>query len=236
MADNSAPSFDKWRDGISAAVGDDRWNSWDNEVQLAVSEFNHHLIGNAGYRPLDWRIIKAMTWVESGANSSEWKKKPMQIGVAGDPGLSALLSAKEGGDLILPPAWKSRLTVASVRADPLHNIRAGVGYLLMRSARFEYRSVLDGDSRTFDVTVKAGDSLEKIAKAQGSTVDVLKSLNPAANILRSGQILKCRKASIGQVITGWRPINSAMIANRYNGGGDSEYAKKFDYVWTIIAR
>jgi hypothetical protein len=75
MADNSAPSFDKWRDGISAAVGDDRWNSWDNEVQLAVSEFNHHLIGNAGYRPLDWRIIKAMTWVESGANSSEWKKE-----------------------------------------------------------------------------------------------------------------------------------------------------------------
>ncbi|WP_309805819.1 MULTISPECIES: peptidoglycan-binding protein [unclassified Caballeronia] len=167
MADNSAPSSDKWRDGISAAVGDDRWNSWDNEVQLAVSEFNHHLIGNAGYRPLDWRIIKAMTWVESGANSSEWKKKPMQIGVAGDPGLSALLSAKEAGDLILPPAWKSRLTVASVRADRLHNIRAGVGYLLMRSARFEYRSVLDGDSRTFDVTVKAGDSLEKVAKAQG---------------------------------------------------------------------
>ena len=29
----------------------------------------------------------------------------MQIGVPGDPGLASLLSTKEGGELILPPAW-----------------------------------------------------------------------------------------------------------------------------------
>jgi hypothetical protein len=30
-------------------------------------------------------------------------------------------------------------------------------------------------------------------------------------------------------------IDAAMIADRYNGGGDSEYARKFDYVWGMIA-
>jgi len=158
----------------------------------------------------------------------------MRIGVAGDPGLTALLSGKEGGELILPPAWKTRLTMTSARTNPTHNIQAGIGYLLMRAARFEYRDVIDNDARIFEVTVKAGDSLDKIAHAQRSTVDVLKALNPDVGMLQPGQKLKCQRATHQKVIVGWRPVNASMIADRCNAGGDTNYAKKFEYVWAAL--
>ncbi|MET1533311.1 hypothetical protein [Burkholderia sola] len=44
--------FEKWQDGIDAAVGDVKWDIWDCEIQMAVSEYNRHLSGAAGYRPL----------------------------------------------------------------------------------------------------------------------------------------------------------------------------------------
>ncbi|WP_454764001.1 LysM peptidoglycan-binding domain-containing protein [Cupriavidus campinensis] len=157
----------------------------------------------------------------------------MQIGVRGDPGLASFLSGKEGGDLIVTPAWKGRLTMQSARAMPTHNIRAGIGYLLMRMAIFEFRSMACADSRVYETTVKAGDSFDKIGKMQGTTIDNLKKLNPHVVMLRPGQILKYQKASHQRVITGWRVISTASIANRYNGGGDPNYVKKLDVALTL---
>ena len=236
MATQSPPrtGFEKWQDGINKAVGDAKWNSWDCEIQTAINEYDRHLSGTAGYLPLDWQIIKAMTWVESGANHAEWKSKPMQIGVTGDPGMASLLSSQEGGDLILPPAWKGRLTAGSVRTIPAHNIRAGIGYLLMRMASFEYRSTLAADTKIYQVTVKPGDSLDKIAKVQGSTVEVLQKLNPTAGALRPGQVLVYQRASVQRAITSWRRISTALIAQRYNGGGDPLYAKKLDHALSLV--
>ncbi len=228
--------FEKWQDGINKAVGDAKWNSWDCEIQMAVNEYNRHLSGTAGYMPLDWQIIKAMVWVETGANDSEWNSKPMQIGVAGDPGMTSLLSGKEGGDLILPKGWKGRLTTGSVRSIPAHNIRAGIGYLLMRMANFEHRSLLGADSKVYEVAVKPGDSLDKIAKVQGSTVDTLRKLNPTAAVLRPGQLLKYQKASMQRVVTSWRHISTATIAQRYNGGGDPSYSKKLDHALSLVRK
>ncbi|ACB63130.1 Peptidoglycan-binding LysM [Burkholderia ambifaria MC40-6] len=225
----SKTGFEKWQDGIDKAVGDTRWDSWDCEIRMAVDEYNRHLSGIAGYRPLDWQLIKAMLWVESGAADSEWNSKPMRIGVSGDPGLASLLSGNEGGDLILPPAWKGQLTMGSVRSMPAHNIRAGIGYLLMKTAHYEYRSVSNADVKIYEVIVKPGDSLDKIAKAQASTVDALRKLNPTATVLRPGQALKYQKASVQRVITSWRQISTTLIAQRYNGGGDFNYAAKLDY-------
>ncbi|MBR8320532.1 LysM peptidoglycan-binding domain-containing protein [Burkholderia cenocepacia] len=225
----SKTGFEKWQDGIDKAVGDTRWDSWDCEIRMAVEEYNRHLSGIAGYRPLDWQLIKAMLWVESGAADSEWNSKPMRIGVSGDPGLASLLSGNEGGDLILPPAWKGQLTMGSVRSMPAHNIRAGIGYLLMKTAHYEYRSVSNADVKIYEVVVKPGDSLDKIAKAQASTVDTLRKLNPTATVLRPGQALKYQKASVQRVITSWRQISTTLIAQRYNGGGDFNYAAKLDY-------
>lgn len=227
-------AFEKWQDGLNKANGDSRWNAWDCEIQTAVNEYNRHLAGTTGYRSLDWQLIKAMAWTETGAEHSEWKTRPMQIGVASDPGLTSFLSGREGGDLILPPGWHGRLTVGSVRVIPAHNIRAGIGYLLMRMANFDHRSVPVADTKIYEVPVKPGDSLDKIAKAQGSTTELLRKLNPVSNVLRPGQLLKCQKASIQRIITGWRHISTALIAQRYNGGGDPSYAKKLDYALSLV--
>ena len=148
--------------------------------------------------------------------------------------MTSLLSGREGGDLILPPAWKGRLTTGSVRTLPAHNIRAGIGYLLMRMAHFEYRSQPDEDAKVHEVVVKPGDSLDKIARVHGSTVDVLRQLNPTAAVLRPGQVLKYQKASMRRVITSWRHLSTATIAQRYNGGGDANYTRKLDHALSLV--
>jgi len=180
--DPASSGINKWQDSINRAIGDAKWNVYDCDIQVAVNEINRHLSGTTGYRLLDWQLIKAMVWVESGAGSAAWKTRPMQIGVPGDPGLASLLSGKEGSDLILPPAWKAQLTVASVRTTPA----------------------------------------------------VLKKLNPTANVLRPGQVLKYQKAAVQRVIVGWQVITSALIQRRYNGDGDPKYAEKLDYVLRVL--
>ncbi|MDR1969063.1 MAG: LysM peptidoglycan-binding domain-containing protein [Burkholderiaceae bacterium] len=239
MATQTLPktAFDNWRDGIDKAAGDARWDAWDSEIQTAVNECNQHLSSvSAGYRPLDWQVIKAMLWVESGPHQPDWNSKPMQIGEPGDPGLASLLSGKEGGNLILPPEWKGCLTVRSALTIPAYNIRAGIAYLLMRMANYEYRSVPDTDTKVYEATVKPGDSLDRIAQTHGSTLEVMKKLNPATAILRPGQVLRYQKASLQRVITSWRPLSAAMIADRYNGGGDPGYAKKLDYALSAVRK
>lgn len=221
--------FEKWQDYINSADGDPKWDIYDCEIQAAVNEYNQHLNNVAGYRPLDWQLIKAMIWTETGAASNDWQTKPMRIGVQGDPGLGALLSDKEGGDLVLPPLLQTRLNTASARAIPSHNIRAGIGYLLMRMANFAIKSIPDKDNKTYEVTVKPGDSFDRIAKTHGSTVEVMKKLNPTVHVLRPGQTLKYQKAAMKKVITGWKIITTPNIAFYYNGGGDPLYAKKVDY-------
>ncbi|SFQ08713.1 LysM domain-containing protein [Variovorax sp. 770b2] len=219
--------FEKWEDNIDKA--DDRWNAYDCEIRSAVDEYDRHLSRTPGYVPLDWRVVKAMLWVETGANLPQWRSAPMQIGNNSDPGLMALLGGKEGGDLIIPPSFRVGLSVGAVKSAPTHNIRAGIGYLLMRMANFEFKSVPDRDTQTYDVTVRAGDSIDKIARAQGSTPEVMRKLNPSSYLLKPGDVLKYQKASIQRVVTGWKPITPSGVATYYNAGGDSMYARKMDH-------
>lgn len=228
-SNNHKSGYEKWQDYIDGAKGDSTWDDYDCEIQAAVNEFNNHLSDVAGYTRLDWHFIKAMIWVETGAKSNDWKTKPMQIGVTGDPGLSSLLSGNEGGDLILPPLWMNRLNAGSARTIPSYNIRAGIGYLLMRMANFDIKSVMDADNKLYEVVVKHGDSLDKIARTQGSAVEVMKKLNPTAHVLHPGQTLKYRKAAMKKVVIGWKAISTTNIAFYYNGNRDPVYAKKLDY-------
>ncbi|MGE9552014.1 LysM peptidoglycan-binding domain-containing protein [Erwinia amylovora] len=227
-------SFQKWQGGIDAATKDARWSMWDCTIQTTVNDYNHHLFGTSGFTPLDWKIIKAMLWVESGALHREWKVKPMQIGVAGDPGLESFLSGHEGGELIIPALWKGRLTSSKARAHPEDNIRAGTGYLLMRLAKFDHKSVMVPNTEIFEITVESGDSLSKIAKKNGSTLAALQELNPGAVNLKPGQVLKVRKARIQRYIREWRSISTSTIAILYNGGRDPFYARKLDYALNAI--
>ncbi|MFH5252883.1 peptidoglycan-binding protein, partial [Burkholderia semiarida] len=71
-----------------------------------------------------------MIWTETGGpTKTAWRLNPMQIGNPGDPGLAALLSGKEGGELVMPPELQRVLTVLSAASSPQMNIRAGVAYL-----------------------------------------------------------------------------------------------------------
>ncbi|PAJ82233.1 LysM peptidoglycan-binding domain-containing protein [Burkholderia ubonensis] len=226
--------YEKWQEGIKSAIGNPKWQMYDCEIRAAVGEYNRHLANVAGYRPLDWHLIKAIAWVETGAGDPLWASNPMQIGMYNDPGLDGLLSGKEGGDLVMPGSVKSRLTRANARSEPACNIRAAIGYLLMRLANFSIQSVPDTDRRTYEIAVKPGDSLDKIAKKQGSTTGMLRALNPGIGILRPGQVVKYQKAAIRKVIVGWKPTTTANIGRLYNTKNPDTYAKKLDHALAAI--
>lgn len=230
----SRTGYEAWQDGINKALNNPAWDAHDCDIRIAVSEYNQYLSNTQGYIYLDWKLIKAMLWVESGAKSKEWKVKPMQIGVNGDPGLNAFLSDKEGGELILPPSLQGRLNSGNAKAIPYYNIRAGIGYMLMRMANYDYASTAGTDTKIYEIAVKPGDSLDKIARTQGTTIATLKKLNLATENLRPGQILKYYKASVQKVILGWNVPTSQMIASRYNGGKDKRYSQKLDYALAIL--
>jgi len=240
MATQTPPrtAFQKWQEGIDKAENNPEWDAWDCEIQLAVNEYNRHLAGTAEYLPLDWQLIKAILWVESGPHKPDWNDRPMQIGMMGDPGAEALLGGKEGGDLVMPPALQKRLTLAKIRTSPADNIRAAVGYLLMRTARYENRIVIDDDDKIHEMEVAQGDNFSKIAKDYDTTVASLTELNPEVNPkrLRIGQTLKHQKSSIQRAIKGWRQMSTGLIADIYNGGGDSTYTQKLDYVLPLIQK
>jgi len=99
----------------------------------------------------------------------------------------------------------------------------------MRIARFDIGTVQDGkDQKVYEVVVKPGDSLDKIARINGSTVDTLKRLNPGGSMLKPGQTLKYQKATILKIIVGWDMVTTSTVAARYNVG-DRAYAKKLNY-------
>ncbi|SEA17129.1 LysM domain-containing protein [Variovorax sp. YR216] len=226
--------YESWRRGVDGA--DSRWDEYDLVIKQVVGEYNMHLgRSTPRYFQLDWRLVKAMLWVETGPGVKKWKTRPMQIGeFAADPGLSALFGRQEGGELILPSA--TYVSQSAVRSNPRENIKAGVGYLLMRMANFEFQTVLDQDSHVYEVTVGPGDSLDRIAKAKGTTVEVLKKHNPADHVLRAGQVLKYQKASFKKVVTGWKFIDPVQVAYYYNGGGDPLYRKKLAYAYDAIRK
>ena len=228
--------FEKWQDTINGSKTDKRWNDHDATIAAAIKEFDTHLGETKGYAPLSWKLIKAMVWTESGGPDSPWwKSRAIQIGNPGDLGLDALLGDKEGGDLILPPAMKPKITKASINTADI-NIMAGIGYLLMRAASYEVVSVPDPrDTKTFEVPIKPRDSLALIAEKNQSTVEMLKFLNPnlSPRKMKVGDPVSVRKASMQKVIKGWSKIDTRFAAENYNVG-DPMYFTKLEFCLKLI--
>jgi hypothetical protein len=89
--------FEKWQDAINKSTSSTRWNTYDPEIKNIVNEYNRYLINTPNYKLLDWKIIKAMIFVETGGpDNPSWRSNPMQIGNIKDPGLSAFFSDNEG--------------------------------------------------------------------------------------------------------------------------------------------
>jgi len=223
-----------WKDTMKAGLTDKRWDEYDELIKTQVADYAKRF--KALENKVDWKIIKAMVWTESGGiTSAQWKARAMQIGNSGDPALAVLKEAQEGSDLVMSTEFKLALKTESIEKPSL-NIKAGMAYLYTKMVKTLFQSVLDTkDSKTYDYTVVAGDSLDKISKKVGTTIDELRASNPGkTSIIRAGQILKYRKAAIIRVITGWREFTIETIADAYNGGGDSAYAEKLTYITTEL--
>ncbi len=226
--------YEKWKQTIDTALSDSTWDQYDCSIVQYANAFNVHLAPTPGYVSLDWTLIKAMVWTETtGPSNASWSTKPMQIGKPGDPGLQALLGGREGGDLIIPPQYQGTLNLASAIATPQMNICAGIAYLLMRFAKFGFETITSGAVTVY--VVKPGDSFDKIAHNNGSTVETLQKLNPGVVVLKPKQSVNIQKATQRKKITGWNPISTTVIAARYNVG-DSRYAQKLDYCLEVIKK
>jgi hypothetical protein len=159
--DDQKTPFEMWKDTIDTSAKNPAWNGHDAAIKATVTKYNEHLKSAPGFTALDWKLIKAMVWTESGGPTARaWTSRPMQIGNAGDPGLTSLLGGKEGGELIIPPDIASGLTAKNAGSEPERNIEAGVGYLLMRAASYKFEDVWSANDPITEYKVGSGDSVD----------------------------------------------------------------------------
>jgi hypothetical protein len=218
---------------------DSRWSEYDQKIKTEVSTLNKKFAATTpNFKELDWRKVKAMVWVEvqAGPDSDAWKSNPLQIGNAGDPGLPALKEGKEHTDLIVSDELRTKLKqLGKMNAEI--GLKAGVAWLFRKAAKFEHKEVVDSAASS-TYTMKAGDTLEKIARDQGTTIDILMKDNAidaaAAKKLQPGKVLKFRKAHKQWQISGWQDWDQAI--KDYNGGGDPKYLDKVTNEFKKIAR
>lgn len=223
-----------WTRTMDDGLTNPAWDEYDALIMSEVAEYNQRFAGTTGFVIVDWKIFKAMVWAESGGPSNKaWKTRPMQIGHPLDPGYGALKKGEGAAPVIMSDKLKKEITGDIEK--PLLNIRAGIAYALMRLAESKETSIYDPkDSTVREYTVVPGDSLFRIAQKVGSTEAVMKTLNPAANVLQPGQKVQYRKAHVGRVITGWRAVTPSNLYTYYNKG-DALYAKKLDYVLALFS-
>ena len=130
-------AFNRWKTALDLSYAADPapWNQHDTDFLNTAADYNAFHALTPDYVPLDWKMVKALSWVETGAGSAEWTTNVMQIGKFDDPGLNQVLNTATG-KLITPTQYKPTLTVNAVQTLPRQNIRAGVGYMLWVFAHF----------------------------------------------------------------------------------------------------
>jgi len=224
----------RWKDTMKKGINDTRWDQYDKVIKGEVDAYAKKY--KALESKVDWLLLKAMLWSESGGPSnSTWNTRPFQIGNTGDPGYKVLKDGAEGASLIMSDALKKSIAAGSIDVADT-NIKAGIAYLYTRMAKTNIISVRDlKDTKEHIYIIASGDNLEKIAKKVGTTVEELRRLNPKANgIIRKDQKLKYVKASRQRSVIGWREFNADTVADRYNGGGDKNYSAKLTYILTDV--
>lgn len=220
----------KWKDTVNQGIKDAVWDKYDDTIKTEVTSYKTRFI-KTSIPTVNWLYLKAMLWTESGGPSNKaWETRPMQIGNPGDPGLKTLKDGAEGSNIIMEKSLHQAIKSNPIN-EPVINIKAGIAYLYTRMAISEIKSVKDTrDKRIYEYTVVGGDTLVKIAKKKGTTVDELKSMNPqAVALIKPRQKLKYHKAMMDRVIVRWRLFTAQNIAQRYNVG-DPSYAEKLEYL------
>ncbi len=211
------------------------WNQHDLDIERIVSAYNRYLGSIPGYMPLDWHLVKAMVWTETGpvAPGNEWNTMAMQSANPGDSGFPEMMSKPDRTNLIVPPALRS--AVSSPNSNAHNNIAAGVGYLLYSASNFGQKTIADKKNLK-KVTVAKGDTLEKLAAKFGTTAQVLQQDNPGVSpkALKPGMVLAYSPATVATAIKSWKSVTPSSAAAMYNGHGDPAYADKLSFFYQMI--
>jgi Zn-dependent peptidase ImmA (M78 family) len=242
--------LDEWKAGREKAIGNHDWYIYDNTIRKLVSEINQHLSMSKNieqYKPLDWKLIKAMIWTETGATSPAWKTRTMQIGNIRDKGiLEVTVPARPRKyNIIVPKDWDKYLKNKSdmIKSNPEYNIRAGIALLMIKMSETEKDKTVYDDEKEYIYEVVKGDlGYSSIAKKIGTTQGVLTTLN-GIKAIHPGDKLKYKKSHLEQYIPGWKLLTPQNIQIQYNGDpkratasepGDINYADKVEYVYGLI--
>jgi hypothetical protein len=220
----------EFKDTMNRGLKEKGWDQYDSIIEREVDAYNKRFSTK-----VDWTLIKAMVWIESGGlHNHAWKTRAMQIGNPGDKAYGVLKHGRENCPLIVSDALAHDIKHHSIN-EPGLNIRAGIAYLYTRMARFALTTVPDAkDQEVHEYKVIPGDNFERIAHKVGTTVDTLTELNPQALILHPHQTIRYKKAKHRMKIVGWSEFSTQNIADRYNGGGDAVYKDKLDYVRGLL--
>lgn len=229
-----------WRISIKNAVTDAAWDTYDGSIKDILLQYQQHLTGT-NMPALDWHLIKAMLWVETGPQSAKWSTIPMQIGAfLADKGLNAVLKGTENTFEVMPSQLRKDLSFKTATSDPIVNIQVGIGYLLARMCQTKEFSEVDPADKGFEhIVEKSAPSFSDIARKFGSSAEVLMKINHTASAaLHVGDKLLIKKAINGKRIMSWTEFTEEKIAERYNGNGingigDEFYAKKLHYALPV---
>lgn len=223
---------------FKASLEDARWDEYDDTIKTEVATYNAKFNNVAGYKPLDWRIVKAMVWTEILAgpkgNKAQWEKYPLQIGrFSADAGASVVRGGRENSDLITSPNLRQQLQNDITGKN---NIRAGIAYLFVIAIKGKvgWREQID-NGQVVEYTIQPKDNgLEAIAKKLETTSDNIAGNSGISKtaILKPGQTLRYQKAHVERRIEGWNDWLETV--NNYNGGGDANYMDKFNRAYQII--
>lgn len=228
----------KWKATVDDGKTNAAWGDHDATIKAEIDDYNVRLATTKGFTKLDWKLFKAVLWVESGGpKNAAWKGRAMQIGNPGDKGLDVVKNGKEAAPLIMSDKLKT--DIKGNIEDPKLNIRAGIAYALTRLAQSDEQSVDDAkDPKVYEHTIASGENFDVVAKKVGSTVESIKKQNPGVvpTALKVGQKIKYKKAKRQRVLTGWTAATTASLASKYNGNGDPDYQAKLDYVLSIMPK
>lgn len=222
---------------FNASLEDSRWNEYDDTIKSEVAYYNEKFKNTPSFRPLDWRLVKAMVWTEVLAGPKgdkvQWEKYPLQIGRFGaDPGYAVVKSGRENSDLVTSADFRRQI---QTDVTGKNNIRAGIAYLYTRAMEVSQREVVDNANMQAYKIIK-GDTIDKVAKTLGTTKDnIMKNSGlTVENVgsLKIGQEIKFQKAHIERYTSGWKDWTQTV--NAYNGGGDPNYADKIERAYQII--
>ncbi|EAA6842157.1 LysM peptidoglycan-binding domain-containing protein [Salmonella enterica] len=242
--------LDEWKAGREKAIGNPDWYIYDNTIRKLVSEINRHLSTSKNiekYKPLDWKLIKAMIWTETGAAVAAWKTRPIQIGNTGDEGIKEVVipARPRKYNIIIPKTWNTYLINKTdlIRSNPEYNIRAGIALLMIKMSETEKdKIVYDNENEDTYEVVEGDRGYSSIAKKIGTTQSVLTKLN-GVKVIHPGDKLKYKKAHLEQYIPGWLLFTPENIKKQYNidptkaqpgHRGDHTYADKIRFTYALI--